>query len=330
MLVSIINDQGIGGIFLDWSLHYLAGHKNYYSLKFNKVLPVPDNVFESDGFTPPTIFPKELFDLCYTNIKNIRIENFNTLAIGPLRSTPYTDSNTKESFAFLQNNSEKTVVLYVAENYHRLCLAYEHKTLGGKFNSLDILNKDYKDQWDDYIDTFFLTAKNIWGKENLVDVWDRREFLALTLRPYLADDSVLDNIELDKTHYGLEVFELFNNFDKTVKDLFKFLDIKIDQSRWEDWLKVYAQLQNRVYDRVLFAEYFECIIESIINNYYLDLTRFKLDIIREAVIQHELLYKHGLTIKGWGLEKFPNNTRDLHKLLEKNTYHTIENIYGAL
>ena len=308
MLVSIINDQGISGIFLEWSLHYLAGHKNYYSLRFNKILPVPDNVFESEGFIPPTIVPLEIFVARYNSIKNTKIENFSTIAIGPLDSSP----NTKEAFAVLQNNSEKTIILCVGLDYHRLCLAY------------------YKTSIDEFINHYFTDAKKAWGGENLLEIWHQREFLALNLRPYDSDNSVLSYIDPAKPHYRLEAFDLANNFNRTVNDIFNFLEIDIDMSRWDYWLKAYTQLQSRIYDRVLFAEYFECIIESIINNYYLDLTRFKLDIIREAVIQHELLYKHGLTIKGWGLEKFPSNTQELHKLLEKNTYHTVENIYGVL
>ena len=62
----------------------------------------------------------------------------------------------------------------------------------------------------------------------------------------------------------------------------------------------------------------------------MDLTRFNLDIVRESTIQHVLIYKHGLTLKSWGLEKFPNNTQDLHLLLEPNIYHEVEDIYNVL
>ena len=51
----------------------------------------------------------------------------------------------------------------------------------------------------------------------------------------------------------------------------------------------------------------------------MDLTRLKLDIIQEAFIQHELIYKHNLNLKTWQLEKF-TNTQQLHNLLETNTH----------
>ena len=39
-----------------------------------------------------------------------------------------------------------------------------------------------------------------------------------------------------------------------------------------------------------------------------------------------LIYKYGLNLKTWQLEKFPNNTKQLHELLEENI-HPIEKIY---
>jgi hypothetical protein len=59
------------------------------------------------------------------------------------------------------------------------------------------------------------------------------------------------------------------------------------------------------------------IVESIVNNwsYPIDLT-----FDQEIVIQHCLIYHYGLNLKTWQLEKFPNNTQDLHKLLEPNIH----------
>ena len=64
------------------------------------------------------------------------------------------------------------------------------------------------------------------------------------------------------------------------------------------------------------------IIESILKNNYIDLTKFNLDIVQEATIQHELLYKHNLNLKTWQLEKFMDS-KQLHSLLEPNIYHKL-------
>ena len=51
----------------------------------------------------------------------------------------------------------------------------------------------------------------------------------------------------------------------------------------------------------------------------MDLTRFDLDVIQEAFIQRELIYKHNLNLKTFQLEKFIN-TQQLHNLLEPNIH----------
>ena len=43
-----------------------------------------------------------------------------------------------------------------------------------------------------------------------------------------------------------------------------------------------------------------------------------------------IIYKHNLGLKTWQLEKFPANTQDLHTLLESNTLHNLDDIYGLL
>jgi len=52
----------------------------------------------------------------------------------------------------------------------------------------------------------------------------------------------------------------------------------------------------------------------------MDLSRFELNLNQEASIQHVLIYKYDLNLKTWGLEKFPNNTKKLHELLEPNIH----------
>ena len=70
---------------------------------------------------------------------------------------------------------------------------------------------------------------------------------------------------------------------------------------------------------MLFVAYFDKIINYIIEGYELNLDKFNLDLVQEAAIQHELIYKHNLNLKTWQLTKF-TNTRQLHNLLEPNIH----------
>jgi hypothetical protein len=85
------------------------------------------------------------------------------------------------------------------------------------------------------------------------------------------------------------------------------------------WIKIYADWKKFHYQRLMFCWYFDQIVNYIINGYYMDLSRFNLDIMQEACIQHHLIYQHDLNLKTFNLKKF-YNTQQLHQLLEKNPH----------
>jgi len=84
-----------------------------------------------------------------------------------------------------------------------------------------------------------------------------------------------------------------------------------------DWQKKQLDLLDFCYNQ-------PHIVDAIVNNLYYEID---LTFDQEIIIQHCLIYQHGLNLKTWQLEKFPNNTQDLHKLLEPNI-HSVENIYN--
>ena len=333
MIIGIVSDPLSGGTFLTWSLHYLAGHDESFNWRDNKYTPLIDNPItklNAHGFyanQPLTL--TESID-CFNQLSNTPTNLFHTIYLHNFKNNLVFDTDTtdtKAGITKLQLSADRIILLY---NSHPLYhTKFETRTFTHSLSDPTKINKNFDEQHQDFVDTFFNESKLIWERLGLTNTWDHREFLALNFRPYNTI-TVIPNVDLTKKHYSLDCFELFNNFDKTIVSLFDFLELTIDASRWAQWLTVYNQWKELHTDRILFVEYFDQIINSIINNYYMELSRFKLDIVREAAIQHVLLYKHGLTFKTWGLEKFPNNTQELHKLLEPNIYHNVEDIYGLL
>jgi hypothetical protein len=57
-----------------------------------------------------------------------------------------------------------------------------------------------------------------------------------------------------------------------------------------------------------------------VNNYNFDLDFLNLTLLQEAVIQGHLIKYYNQNLKCYGLEKFPNNTKDLYLLLEESTH----------
>lgn len=336
MIIGIVTDPVIGGTFLTWSLHYLAGHTETLHWMDSKYRLLPDNPITKINAhrfyaNQPNSLSEftEIFKLVNTThtelFHTIYFHNFNTIPI----ATTSTCIDTTAAINQLYSITNKIIMLHNCPSHALYHAKFQGRVLAPKLNTSNVWNHSFEEQHQDFIDTFFVDSKLKWEQLGLTDTWDHREFLALNLRPF-DKITVVPNFNQTKEHYPLDSFELFNNFDKTVIDLFNFLELTIDNSRWNNWLTVYNQWRELHTDRILFVEYFDQIIDSIINNYYMELSRFKLDIVREAVIQHVLLYKHGLNFKTWGLEKFPDNTQDLHTLLEPNIYHDVEDIYGEL
>jgi hypothetical protein len=304
----------------------LAGHTEYFSAKEKRYIDLIDDPltninahnFRSNQPIDLTQF-NQYIDLIINTPNNL----FHSIYFHQLRSST---SSAVEKIQGLDN----TNIIVVSNHYNHALYnsKFEGRVLSFKFGSTSETNKNFDDQLSDFVNTFFKDSKIAWGNLNLNNVWEYREFLALNLRPR-EQPNIISSVDLTRSHYRIDSFDLFQKFDSTVKSLFAYLDLSIDSSRWNNWLQIYREWQTVHLDRILFVEYFDVIITSIINNYYLDLSRFELDLIREAVIQHELIYKHGLTIKGWGLERFPNNTQDLYKLLEPNI-HQINDIYNCL
>jgi hypothetical protein len=335
MIINVVTDPAVGGTFLTWSLHYLSGHKTYYHARQEKFLDLTDNpltTINAHNFKTNQVEVEEDFESIFTALKNTDTDTFHTLYLHNFKTTPFTTTSkcllTTNAISQLQDTNDKIIVLYTSNKNNLYFSKFNSRTLHRKLNAFEKY-ESFEEQHSDFINTFFSASKKVWENMGMTNIWDHREFLALNLRPF-EFCSVLPNVDLTKSHYKLDTFELYNHFDKTIIDLFDFLKLTLDKTRWDHWLSIYKTWQNIQTDRILFVEYFDCIIESIINNYYLDLKRFNLDIINEAVIQHELIYKYGLTIKGYGLEKFPDNTQDLHKLLQSNIYHRVEDIYNCL
>jgi len=172
--------------------------------------------------------------------------------------------------------------------------------------------------YDDFVEYFFKESKLAWQQENLNNIWDQREFIALNFN-FFKHDTILNYIDNSIPRYHLNPMDLWTSFDQTVKDLFDYLELLIDSSRYQPWLVIYNQWKIIHHNRIMFTWYFNTIIDCILNNVDLDLKRFELDIVQQAAIQHFLIYNHNLNFKTWQLSEF-TNAKQLHNLLEPNIH----------
>jgi hypothetical protein len=325
-MILILADPCIGGTFLSWSLHYLSGHENFFNAQNNQWTSLPCNPIQhinAHGFkaNQPDCIDDVLSiteKLSQTPTDKVHTMYFHNLREQRNQSTCHDQVHapTTDIISHIQDKFQKIILLDgVDPLYH---VSYEPRYLTAKLCDPSVYNLNADDQHEDFINYFFGESLHLWQSFNLNDVWDRREFLALNIRPTKIV-KIKPNFDLTTQHFYLNTFDLHTTFDQTIQYLYKFLGIEICAFRLPMWIKIYADWKKFHYQRLMFCWYFDQIVNYIINGYYMDLSRFNLDIMQEACIQHHLIYQHDLNLKTFNLKKF-YNTQQLHQLLEKNPH----------
>jgi hypothetical protein len=230
---------------------------------------------------------------------------------------------TAEGLAELYPSSNKTsakkmlLIEHTGEYQEVYWCKYRQRSLNPKFDNWLETHTDWDEQHKDTV----LSRLSSTALDHFSDsVWDYREFLALNWSQ-LTPNRISTYFDYDQPHYLVNTYDLFNSLDQRIHQIFEYLELEINPERLKDWQPIYQEWRKIHHDRMQFQTYFNTIIQYIIHNKYMDLTRFDLDIVREAAIQHHLIKNHNLNLKNWQLTRF-TDTQQLHSLLEKNT-HTL-------
>jgi hypothetical protein len=168
----------------------------------------------------------------------------------------------------------------------------------------------------DFLKTYFDDSINHFDK----NIWDSRELIALNFNYFKVDNTYLKEIDRTIDHLYVDSKELWYNGEDCLRRIFKYLDKSIVEERLPHWRNIYREWQSVQIKILQFNWYLPTIVDAIVNNYNFDLDFLNLTLIQEGVIQGHLIKNHRLNLKCYGLEKFPNNTKDLHLLLEESTH----------
>jgi len=346
------SNQSIGGTFLDWSVHYLNNQDKFFSTELGWIdlvnNPLTKNnahghlrnhpvgfdnsekvvhIFnkESDGLF--SFYPYALqYDKCASAL-NIPIESMseNENYTNILR---YREKNFAEIWDMCNANNIQLIYLQLTDEplYMLSPRTLERKisSPGGYQFADEILKENIEIFFKNNITNFFKNNDvSSWTK------WDLREYLSLNIRPFemLNVDKSLD---FSKPHFYINANEWWLNGSQTIVDVMGYLKLTVNKDRFSKWIDIYKSWQKIQIQILKFQWNFDHICDSIVNNKFYSLKEYNLSLSQEAAIQHVMLYKYGLNFKIYGLEKFPNNTQDLHVLLEANVDHNIEDIYGCL
>lgn len=338
MKVCIFSGKSVGGTFLDWSIHFVSGQTDYFSIAQDQYIDLvedPTNQLTGNAHNhqknhpPGYIGTKKVLE----STSDHKLLTFYT---APLRhdvaaqrkNVPLSKDIVQDIDKEISDDTQKLFSLCSEHNVKIIHLAGESNiplyfvklrtfddffVREGKPKSLN----EAKEELEQF---FFSDSVETWNQLGLTNLWDVRERRALNCRPL----SQIDEIHCKEPHLRIDCREFWINGEAVIKRVLNYLKLDIDLIRFEKWKHIHRKWAQTHLDSMSFVYNCDHILESIVNNwdYSIDLS-----FDEEVVIQHFLIYKYNLNLKTWGLEKFPDNTQKLHELLEPNA-HPITDLYS--
>jgi hypothetical protein len=328
-----------GGHFIDWSILFVSG-QDHYVTPMGSVVPLmldPNTRHNRNLHAHQTTMAAG-FDHLKQIIKTIQDSKVAVANIYCTRAmhnhilaSTYGPECRMDSSTFEQR--EHANLLIKQDNLDMLCWIQQQKfpLMFIDYLPADIISIVYNDRfpafnnkemgtvdtlWSTINQTFFTQAEQSFGNE----VWDQREKYALTLQPVAYEADLYQLIDQHRPHLYYNTDAIWNDMPNCLIEMCEFAGLPVDTARFELWQEHYRHWREK--HDIGFARDFDRIIDCIVNNRWMSLTRYRLDFFKEVLIQQALIQKHNLNLRTWQLVKFPNNTQDLHKLLESNI-HTV-------
>ena len=345
-IVCSISTFSIGCTFVDWSIHFLAGKKQYYSFEQQSWIPLVSNPLTDcnahghdrnhpEGIKNITAMMQqaknmpddELYSMypcasttSYVRKKlNLEPEYCSEEYFNQVQQDWYVDEYSK----IFDLCSDHARVIFIHDNqYTNWFRPFGHQRIKHKVIDDEKAEMEYRKQ------SFHKKSINKWKSLGLENIWDVRERQALDTRILnLSTTKFTDRCDFSKPHFRASVSDLWHRGVQLFHQIMTYLDIPIDTDRLAQWIPVYYEWAQKPLALMQFGDSFDDTIKCIVNGWYKELPELTFD--QEVIIQHALIYKHNLNLKTWQLEKFPRNTLELHKLLEPNV-HTLVHTYEEL
>lgn len=345
--ICVTSLYSLGCTFVDWSIHFLSGQSSFYRADLDQYLDLsqdPVTAINAHGHRKnhPTGSEKlmQMLDK-FDSVNEPGIFSVYPFLIPEDEAAEFLGIPLDQLYKKHHQNSVLNYVLEDFNKFFKICNDTSTKLIYVSTDKRTVLHHQMVRCLDRMIwsrrkptsadevrneiqQMFFSDSIEKWNQLDLNDVWDQRERIALDTRP-LHNRHKDDSFDFHYPHLWINSQELWLDPAGTIKKILKYLEIEIDESRLRTWIPISQKWQQLHVDSLKFCYVQPHIVDAIVNDwdYEIDLT-FE----QEAIIQHFLIYQHNLNLKTWQLVKFPNNTRELHKLLEPNM-HQVEDICGV-
>lgn len=334
----IASPRSVGCTFFDWTIHFLSGQDKFYRIEDREWIPLAANPlqeinahghsknhpagfrntqeFIKQALTKPkdqlySIYPipMHVFDAAINlQISSDQIGSPDNWAL----INQYSKNDFDQLFEFCNQQNVKFIYVGDHPDIQLYYLATRNisplMTTGKLATTINDANAEFQQ-------VFFNNSIKKWNQLELTDIWDQRERQALDTRPFHQTDTKFSGFLYP--HLWINCQDLWYNGEQAALKMLQYLELDLDSNKLAAWRPIYAEWQKKQLQLVEFNFNCQHIVDSIVHNWYYEID---LTFEQEVVIQHCLIYQHNLNLKTWQLSKFPNNTQDLHKLLEPNIH----------
>ena len=325
--IGIFTDGNLGGTFIDWSIHWLSGADTYWNWREGPIQLVENPLASSTAHAHKKNHPEGIVETTELLEKAQSVDSLVSFYCMPVQhdSVPgnikHVDFQKKvrqkrqrdyaQTIKHCLDNSVFTILvdcepeLAAYHAFNRIEAAYLERACP------DVESNDR------FWYTFFRDDLEKWHRKGLTNIWDRREFMALNIRPFEKPDLFTQTFP-NQYVFRFVVSELWYHGSKLMANLLETAGVPIIGDRWRQWQIMYNRWRSFQEPTIIFINQLPRIVDAIVYNQNMPLPEFTLE--QEAVIQHCLIYQRKLNLRTWELTKFPNNAQKLHKLLEPNTH----------
>ena len=322
MIFSVTGEQfNLGSHFLIWSVHYLSSQKTYYRQQDKSTRKIPENPLTDDTAH------RFLMNHCRSEESYLKTLEFLSDRTGlyHLKYTPRkkTIEESNEDIArfhvFMAEKNVKVLNTTCDDLQHLIAfLRFDYQIANWQYD-MDKVKEHCQHYWPD-----FFKNKEIY-LDNLNSWHDIREGIAFNLRPADLMRSAPNRIFHDNIlHHRFEDF--LQDGQGTIERVLNFLDLPYNNELIVDWSRIHAEWSEYLKHYIYFCNDIQLIVSNIVAERPMDLTKYKMDVLKEGVLLHFLMFQHELNLKV-KMEVLPQNTKQIFALLGKNQRTGLEKLY---
>ena len=323
MIFTVTCDQfNLGTHFLIWSVHYLSKNDEYTHFLNDRTMEIPK--YPLKDTTAHMFSANESFSIDDSHGKIAShlesADNLNHIKYHPLvKSLEEYHNHNREYQKSMVAREVKTINITCKELQHMIGFLRFHTEKSNWQNDIGTVKKHCEHYWPDFFNDPGIYA------DKLETFHDIREGIAFRLRPYeFWEHHKLINLgNKSQTH---DFYNLLTDGQTVVRDVMTFLNLQIIEDRVEHWNSVHEQWSADLIHYLDFCDDIENLVDCIVANKKIDMSGYKMDVLKEAVLLHFLMFKHDLNIL-IPIDRLPQDTSEIYKLLGKNPRTGIKKLY---